>query len=270
LFYKKQWDNPISIRLRADGADNRALTISRGDQTELPIPIADIGKDNLPLRSASILFEWINAAGEKRPSRPRFTPQGFLPDASGEDLPDFFYFAANQTIGAEENAQRFSELGFEGKRPDFIKFFTTEYPWLSDLSIELVAGSATVYVTLRNGTDRFPLAMVSGGINRVLSIMLALAAHPRSVILIDEIENGISFKHQSAVWRGLSSLARESESQLFVTTHNEEWLEAIFDDAVNIGDIVLWRLEMADDVPVLRQFSGKQIAIAVQNSGEVR
>jgi AAA15 family ATPase/GTPase len=270
LFYKRQWDQPISIRLRADGADNRSLTISRGDQAELPIPMLDIERATATHRSASIIFEWTNAAGQKHQSRPRFTPQGFVSDSPEEDLPDFFYFAANQTIGAEENAQRFSELGFEGKRTDFIKFFTTEYPWLSDLSIEVVAGSPTIYGTLRNGNDRFPLAMVSGGINRILSITLALASHPKSVILVDEIENGIYFKHHQAVWRGLSSLARRSESQLFVTTHNEEWLEAIFDEAVNVGDVALWRLEITDDGPALRQFTGKQIAIAVQTSGEVR
>jgi hypothetical protein len=269
LFYKRQWDQPISIRLGADGSDNRSVTISRGDQGDLPLPIADIDQVG-SRRSATMNFGWTNAAGIKRQSRPRFTTQGFVPDSLEEDLPNFFYFAANQNITAEENAARFSEVGFEGKRTEFIKFFTTEYPWISDISLEYVAGSPIIYATLRDGGDRFPLAMVSGGINRVLSITLALAAHPKSVVLVDEIENGIYFKHQPAVWRGLASLARRSESQLFITTHNEEWLEAIFDEAVNVGDISLWRLEMTDDGPALRQFSGTQIAVAVQTSGEVR
>lgn len=53
------------------------------------------------------------------------------------------------------------------------------------------------------------------------------------------------------------------------TTHNEEWLEAIFENA-DTNDVALWRLAREDGVPKLRRFGGKQISIAIEGSGEVR
>jgi energy-coupling factor transporter ATP-binding protein EcfA2 len=267
LFYKRRWDEPISVRLRADGADNRSVTVSRGGG-ELLIPLSELEKET-PRRSASLVFEWKNAAGETRSFRPRFASQGFVYREQEEDLPDFFYFAANQIIPAEESAQRFSEIGFEGRRGEFIQFFTREYPWLDDLSIEVIAGSPTLYATMRGSKDRFPLAVVSNGVNRVLSIMLAIASHPKAVVLIDEIENGIYFRHQDAVWRGLVSLARKHMTQVFMTTHNDEWLEAVFQED-DVEDVALWRLTRKVEQPTLLQFSGKQAAIALQSAGEVR
>jgi len=271
LFYKREWNNPIHVKLRGDGEDKRSVTVSRGggQAEELLIPLSDVEQQATTPRSASLLFEWTNAAGQTRPFRPRFTSQGFVYGMQEEYLPDFFYFSANQTISAEENAARFSELGFEGARAEFIEFFTAEYPWIADLSIEVVAGSPTLYATLRGSKDRLPLAIVSGGVNRIFGIMLAVASHRKGVVLVDEIENNTYFKHQPAIWRGLSSLARQTETQLFVTTHNEEWLEAVFGEN-DVEDVALWRLERKDNGPRLRQFSGKQISVAVRSSGEVR
>jgi AAA15 family ATPase/GTPase len=125
-----------------------------------------------------------------------------------------------------------------------------------------------IYASLDTG-EQFPLANISGGINKVVSIMLALTARRNSVLCIDEIEDGIYFKHQPHVWNGLASIARRQEAQLFLTTHNEEWLEAVF-DSQDVSDIALWRLERTKGGPVLRQFGGKQASIAVRGSGEVR
>src|SRR5205085_7504237 len=108
-----------------------------------------------------------------------------------------------------------------------------------------------------------------GGVNRILSIMLSAAARNRAVLCIDEIEDGIYYKHQPAIWNGLVSMTRNQEGQLFLTTHNEEWLEAIFENT-DTDDIALWRLAREDGVPKLRRFGGKQISIAIEGSGEVR
>jgi len=115
-----------------------------------------------------------------------------------------------------------------------------------------------------------PLPNVSGGINRIVSVMLALSSRPNSVVLVDEIENGIYHKHHNALWRGLLAFTRTYEGQLIVTTHNEEWLESLFQAAGNeVEDIGLWRIERSQGGPVVRQFSGRQAAAALK-VGEVR
>ncbi|MCH8113685.1 MAG: ATP-binding protein [Proteobacteria bacterium] len=114
------------------------------------------------------------------------------------------------------------------------------------------------------------LADISGGINRMVAIMLAIASRQQAVVLVDEIENGLYFKHQAALWRGLLALSRNFDTQLIVTTHSEEWLEALVDAASGeVDDLSLWRTERSENGPVVHQFTGKQVSAGIK-AGEVR
>jgi hypothetical protein len=93
LFYKRHWDEPLSVRLRADVLDNRAVTVSRGG-AEMLIPLHELERD-IPRATASLVFEWTNAVGEIRRFTPRFTPQGFVYEGQEDFIPDFFYFPAS-------------------------------------------------------------------------------------------------------------------------------------------------------------------------------
>jgi AAA15 family ATPase/GTPase len=265
LFYRGDWDKPLSVTLKGDGVENRTVIVSRGAQTEIPFGEAE----QLEGRLSGVQFRWINAAGKEITFVPKVSATGLaLGDTEEEYLPDFFYFAANQTIGAGENAGRFSELSRAGKLPDFMNAVKLVYPWIIQLNIEIVASLPTIYATLDTG-EQYPLGFVSGGVNRVISVLLALSARPRATICVDEVEDGIFYKHQARIWGDIVSLARKQESQLFVTTHSEEWLEAAFADG-DLSDTSLWRVTREGGKPVLRQFSGKQIAITLDSSGEIR
>jgi ABC-type lipoprotein export system ATPase subunit len=269
LFYRGNWDAPISIDLRGEGRESRAVTVYRGgDQSELVIPFT-ADSSQFETRGAPIQFRWTNAEGKERVHTPKITPQGFSTDTSLEEyLPDFFYIPANQTISSTENAGRFSEISRAGRRAEFVAALKQEYDWVETLNIEIIAGVPIIYAVFKNG-DQFPLANISGGVNRIVGVMLAIASRKRSIVLVDEMEDGIYHKQQPAIWRRLASLTRECEGQLFLTTHNEEWLEAVFENG-DVDDVALWRLERTERSPILRQFSGKQISVAVKSLGEVR
>jgi predicted ATPase len=192
-------------------------------------------------------------------------------DDTGEDLPDFFYFAANHMPAAGENAGRFSDLSMAGRAIEFTKIFTNEYSWIEELTIEVVAGVPVIFATVRGQKEKFPLPNVSGGINRIIGIMLSIASREKSVVLVDEMENGIYYKHYEALWRALLSLARNYQTQLFVTTHSDEWLKALVRAAgIEWGDIALWRIERDAGQSVVRQFGGETFKAGVEAGGEVR
>ena len=177
---------------------------------------------------------------------------------------------ANQTIPSVESADRFSSLSQSGKDREFVDILTKEYKWLEDLSIEVIAGVPAIFATVRGQKDKRALANISGGINRIVAVMLGIASRPKSIVLVDEIENGLFYKHQSALWRGLLTLAQKYDGQLFLTTHSEEWLEALVEAAGDeVDDLSLWRAERSKNGPVVRQFSGKQVAAGIK-AGEVR
>ena len=235
----------------------------------MSIPLVSDAEQSEPL-ALPICVVWLDAEGKEHVTYPKMSRSSMQYEGEEEDLPDFFMFSANQTVPSVESADRFSNLSRTGKVRAFIDILTKEYEWLEDLSIEVIAGAPALFATVRGQEEKRPLANISGGINRIVSIMLAIASRPKSLVLVDEIENGLYFKHHTALWRGLLALARRYDSQLFLTTHSEEWLEALVEAAGDeVDDLSLWRAERSKNGPVVRQFSGKQVAAGIK-AGEVR
>ncbi len=267
-FYARKWENTVSIVLEGDGIESRSVNLFRG-RSQLSIPLSPDSEKNEPSTSP-ICFVWRDSEGREHESFPKLGPSGLEFESSDEDLDRFFLFPANQTIPSGESAGRLSELSRKGKMHDFINVVKSEYDWIDDLSIEVDAGAPTIYAVVRGNPEKIPLANVSGGINRMVSIMLGIASRSNSVVLVDEIENGIYFRHQQALWRGLLALSKNYNSQLFLTTHSEEWLEALVDAAENnFEDLSLWRVEYSKKGPIIHQFSGKQVLAGIK-AGEVR
>jgi energy-coupling factor transporter ATP-binding protein EcfA2 len=266
-FYKGDVSQPISVILEGDGEDHRSLVIFRGSaQAFLPL-----GDSRSEIESTSpFIFRWKNARGAEREAVPRIRAGKLdLPD-TGEDLSDFFLIPATANISAVENASRFSDLSKSGKHKKLIELFTNEYKWLDAISVEVSGGSPALYASVRGADQKIPLANVSGGINRIFGIMLIIASRPKSVVLIDEIEAGIYYLHQKQLWKGLLDFAREFSTQLFVTTHSKECLEALIDASNSVEDVALWRIGIKDGDPVIRQFWGSTFKAGIESGGEVR
>jgi AAA15 family ATPase/GTPase len=272
LFFDRDWNRPIEVETRGQGSENRSLTISRG-KSQLTIPLEITGAEQ-ERRTSPITFDWQDSEGKHHVRVPRIDHRGFHIDASDEDLLDFFYFPANQTTGSAENAGRFSEMRQRGRGSQFTKILSQEYPWIRDLDIEVVAGSPVVFARLRGPKQQMrPLAFVSGGINRIVGIMLAIASRDSSVLLVDELEDGLFHTHQVPIWRAMLRLLRNYNGQIFSTTHSYEWIRALIEAAGNdIDDIALWRLERERDekTPILYQFEGKTFRDSIQHGAEAR
>lgn len=268
-FYNLDWHRNISVDLRGSGTAARAMTISRGPADVLiPFSGQDQANGNV---LAPLIFNWRDAQGNMHPAVPQITAKGIQFGVVEEDVPDFFLFAANQIAPASENAARFSALSQENREDAFVKVFTREYPWITGLNIEVSGGFPIIHASIQGGKKKLPLNAISGGINRSIAIMLALASRPKSIVIVDEIEAGIFYKHKTALWRGLLSLARDHGSQMFLTTHDEEWLEALVEASEdNIDDIALWRLERTPSGPIMRQFAGEAFKAAEKFGGELR
>jgi len=269
-FYNLDWNNPINVNLTGSGPEARSLTISKGTADAL-IPFSGFDQKESS-GSSAITFTWRDSAGRTHTSSPKIAPQGIQIPVSAEDLPDFFLYPANQLTLASETAARFSELSRERREREFVEVFSREYPWIHDLNIEVYGGFPVIHATLKDSKVKLPINAVSGGINRVIAIMLSLAARPGSVVLVDEIEDGIFYKHKTTLWRALLVLARKHGCQMFLTTHDEEWLEALVDASEeNVDDIALWRFSRdSDGNHILRQFSAQTFKAGIETGGEVR
>ena len=267
-FYKLDWSHDIVIGLAGHGAAARNLRISRG-RGQLRLPIGSVAE---PVSSAPLTLTWTDADGQEFSATPEVKSQGgLLLPSSGEDLPDFFHLPAGLPLSAVEIATHFSALRRARRERAFIKAMAEEYEWIRDLSIEVAGGSPQLFATVAGIDVRIPLASVSGGINRMVGLLAIIASHTGSVVLVDEIESGLYHRHQPGLWRSVLRFARTYDCQLFVTTHSEEWLEALVTAAGDaLDDIALWRLERGANGPVVRQFSGTSLRAGLETGGELR
>ena len=266
FFFNFDMSLTVSITLNGSGPEARSVWVDRG-KGEIFVPLQPSAPSGY---SSSLQFNWKDYQGVVRNVVPTVQAGAFQFPETGEDLPDFFFFVSNQTYSSAENADRFSDLSRAKRQKDFVSIFTKEYPWIEDLSIESIAGSPAIYATIKGLNDRVPITSVSGGINRALTILLAIASREQSVVLIDEAENGLFHTHHDGYWRAVLRFAHQYNSQLFITTHSEEWLNSLARVAnPTKDDIGLWRAERVKGHPIIRQFNEKQMFAGIK-SGEVR
>lgn len=267
LFFDRDWRKPLTVRISGEGQESRGVSIFKGS-TNLTM---ELGGDEEQL-AGGINVVWTSASGAQHHVQPTINARSIDFPSTDEDLPNFLFFSSANTPTSLENAARFSMLSRAKRDEDFVKIFTLAYDWIEDMRVEVEAGQPIVYATVRGLKDRLPLANVSGGVNRIAGIMLGIAFAQNAIVLVDEIENGIFYAHHESVWRGLLALARNYQTQLFMTTHSEEWVRALFAATGEQNqDIAIWRLERDENNrPVLHQFEGRQIINAIKHGADIR
>lgn len=267
FFYGLDSNQRAEIRLSGSGPEVRTLSISRGR----PDVRMSRGKDSGEEITSPVDFTWTDAKGKKRTAHTRISNTGIMFEDTGETIPNFFFFAAQNRVPARETASRFSDLRKARKEREFVKVFTEVFDWIEDISVEAYAGSPVLHAAIRGTKQLLPLTAVSGGINRIAAILLAIAHRQKGIVLADEIEDGVFHTKQAAFARALLAFARNYQCQLFLTTHSQEWLVAFVQGAgKKLDDLSLWRIERGDGGPVVERFSGRTFKAGIDYGTEVR
>jgi energy-coupling factor transporter ATP-binding protein EcfA2 len=243
LFRHFDFDRPISVTLSGSGPEARSFFLSHGPQKGL-IPLAD----DAPKAGGNTTFTWRDNEGVLYSHVPEYTAQGIGLDPVIEKLPEFHFYNAGYAPGPSEVADEFTKLSNRFGEEAFLEIFNHEYPWIKGLSVGSVAGQPAVHATVEGSPVKIPLNETSGAINRMVAILLSIAARQRSVVLVDEIENGIYHTHHLPFWRALLNANKLMDSQLFLSTHNEEWLKALAEAGVEYEhEIAFWRMRRNEE-----------------------
>ena len=89
-------------------------------------------------------------------------------------------------------------------------------------SIEIL--SDDVYIGFEGVSEMLPSRMTGDGLRRYLSIVASSANSMNSVIMLDEIDNGLHYSAYIKLWEAIFALATKTNKQMFVTTHSKETL----------------------------------------------
>lgn len=146
-------------------------------------------------------------------------------------------------------------------------------PELQGLSFVIEGGRRRVPVAkVENVPNPVPLRNLGDGINRLLSIFLAMVSARGGFLLVDEFENGLHYSIQEKVWRAVLHLADSLHVQVFATTHSWDCIQA-FAAAANDSPVrgMLHRVEnRGRDALRVVEMTEKDLAIVARQRIEVR
>ena len=270
LFFDFDETSTIELRSRGTGENDRSLTVSYGSLEDTTLPFGEPAID-AALQHATIDFLYKTAGGDVGECKPAITNEGL--SFGGVVLETFpaILLSPVSREGPEHNGQRFSALSKKGEHEAVVSTMRKQFSFIEDLSVEYHDGTAMVHAKLRSVHEKVPLPLVSDGINKMLSILLAVHHFARGVVLIDEMENGLYFDLMGPASAAVLDAAQESDTQLFVTTHSLEYLRALLPVVrEHPDDFRLLRTTKDNGASAVDCFDGRHFAAALEEGLEIR
>ena len=268
LFFGFDQEKTVLIDLVGSPSNTRSLSISYKRQGNLTLPIGS--SIDSPI-IAPIVFDWKDQAGISSAVEPTFGPNGLNLGSLIPTMPAAFFSVSYVSWSPSETASRFSELSKRNQHHAVVEALQKEFPQIKELSVEVSTGSPAIYALVDSLKEKIPVGMISSGINKFLTLLLAIATIPKGVVLVDEIENGFYFERLPQMWRAIAQFCKEYDTQIFASTHSYECLSAAVPTVISAEqDFSLIRMSRENGRCTASVIPGLQFERAVQQEIEVR
>lgn len=120
-------------------------------------------------------------------------------------------------------------------------------------------GRALTFLELED-CGMMPLTVFGDGVKKVLAIANALVKSRGGIVLIDEFETGIHKNALRKVARWLIQAAWKNETQVFLTTHSSEALDALLEAEDACEKLNMYRLEQYKGRTYVKKFEGDDLS----------
>jgi predicted ATPase len=155
-----------------------------------------------------------------------------------------FYLSGRTRASQTELSTRYSNLRVRGRGKDFLDAIRQIEPRLKSLEVLVRSGQPVLHADV-GGPELLPLSLFGEGMSAAADFISAIYQSKGGIILIDEIENGIHYSVLEKVWWQIKRAAQRTNTQVIVTTHSRECLQAarsaFLKEPANLGLIRLWR-----------------------------
>ena len=269
-FYQYDVTQALRIWFRDSRGDEREIGVAARKDAILNLPF-DTTK---PLEAVSsqpptLSFAYKTPKGEVITS-PEMGADG-VRMARPEDAYLMIFLNTSTIGGAKEVADRYSELSRENREGAIVKAVKDIFPYVTDLSVLSPGGASAIHATVRGVNRKIPLGQLSSGINKFVAILSAIITARGNAVLVDEIENGWYYAAHSEMWKKIVAVADAENTQLFASTHSNEFLQHIA-PIVAAGEIDyrLIRLEKTNGTSEATEFSGREFSSAIASGVDVR
>lgn len=183
-------------------------------------------------------------------------------------------FIGTRDIYKVKNAENWDKIIFSEKENHVIEALQIIEPTIERLAfIGDNQNERTAIIKLSNVPNTLPLRSMGDGINRILTIILALVNAENGYLLIDEFENGLHHSVQSKLWEIIFNLAKKLNVQVFATTHSNDCIYA-FEESLNDKNNTLTgkliRLDNKKGVIKEVEFDAESLKVVTDSQIEIR
>ena len=270
LFNEFDLSKVVSVSLYGTKHDTRTIRMFTSPAEPTRLPLSDDEQDSYTPYNP-VTFEWSHPFGEPVSVTP-ILQKGEL---VGEPLPDSnvsgSFLAARAPFSTSENAVYFSELSKNSKETDFIGAMKKQFTDIESISVEIDFATPMLFVKHNWQTRKYPIHILSDGMNKMAAILLNIANRKAGVVFVDEIDTGIYFKRYELFVRQLHDFCRQYDSQIFATTHSLEFLKSALPTLRQYSeDFSLIRVYRERDVSKATIVNGEDALSLIESGLEVR
>ena len=234
LFSNMNFEKPLVIEYKTKESEQKAKVKFEGivDRVIPHIQYKPSGETRtLPILDSLHISYWENTRS-KKPNWSNFlytSENQFYykePNSLPPKKPVMFLPAEFLLTSGSAHIHFYSKLILE--KPTYYKTFLKALklmdPELQSLSILSPDQQLMIYGD--TGKQKIPLSLMGGGINRLMSFLLAISMAESGVVFIDELENGFHHSVLPRVWEVITKHAKNCNTQIIATTHSYELIRS--------------------------------------------
>ena len=260
-----------------------SVSIHELDNNE-QVDLFDMTAENEDLRGLDFNIIW-NLSGEHEGFRLPLSPNGGLPinyarrirrGLKNSTTRTLFVTSSSLTTG--EMIELFDQVVLNPEEEVIVQALQTIDPVIARIASVSGAeryrsGMKGGFVVRRSDNDqRVPIGSMGDGIWRMLGLSLAAVCTKGGVLLVDEVDTGLHFTTMVTMWRMLWETAKQSNVQIFATTHSQDCWESlaklIESEEIAEDEITIHRIDRQK--PNSAMFDADMIVIAANQGIEVR
>lgn len=125
-------------------------------------------------------------------------------------------------------------------------------------------------VTLEGDDKKYLLSSMGDGINRILTIILAMLNCKGGTLLLDEFETGLHYSVQDELWKIIFMLADELDVQVFATTHSNDCVNSFARTNIQEQGMVIRLEERKGNIIAVNYTDNEELKFATMNNIEIR
>ena len=187
-----------------------------------------------------------------------------------------FQYVHTLDFQTDKNAILFDNISLTPEERYIIRALQIIHPQITRINFLNVGNmrwgkeSRVPIVTLEGDNNKYLLSAMGDGINRILTIILAMLNCKGGTLLLDEFETGLHYSVQDELWKIIFMLAEELDIQVFATTHSNDCVNSFANVNMQNAGMVIRLEERKGNITAVTYTDNEELRFAATNNIEIR